>query len=452
MNYLKTLAGFVLLFSVATLGAPAIKEGQIIVRLKNTATVAELEARPGVSKVSPLVADLNIYLVSFESMVMSAEASLKSFQASPNVTWAQLDHLVTKRALPNDTDFTKQWSLSNATSRADIRALEAWDISTGGADKKGNDIVVAVVDGGAEITHDDLKENIWVNAGEVQGNGIDDDNNGYIDDIHGWDAFEDDGDVSPDDHATHVSGIIGAKGNNGKMVSGINWNVKIMTVDGAGATSVVLKAYGYVLKNKQLWLESNGQKGANVVATNSSFGVDYADCATGSYPAWNDMYNEMGKVGILSAAATANQNIDIDLKGDVPTGCDSPYIVSVTNTTSSDKRNSGAAFGKTTVDIGAPGTGIYSTVTNNSTRSMTGTSMATPHIAGSVALLHAAASKDFNDFYYANPGEAALTLKEVILNSVDPIADLTDKTVSGGRLNLSRAALTISNFHLTHKE
>jgi subtilisin family serine protease len=207
----------------------------------------------------------------------------------------------------------------------------------------------------------------------------------------------------------------------------------------SGRTSVILEGYGYVLKQKKIFLESNGLKGANVVSTNSSFGVDYANCESGEYPVWNDIYNEMGKYGILSAAATINGNVNVDERGDVPTGCSSPYLITVTNTDSTNKKYRSAGYGANAIDLGAPGTNILSTLPSNRIGTLTGTSMATPHIAGAVALIHAAASKDLNSKYFSNPAETALIFKQVLLDSVSPIASLKGKTVTGGKLNLKNA-------------
>ncbi|HBR86466.1 MAG TPA: peptidase, partial [Candidatus Marinimicrobia bacterium] len=146
----------------------------------------------------------------------------------------------------------------------------------------GDTIVVAVVDGGMMLTHTDLVPNLWTNYNEIPGNNIDDDNNGYIDDIHGWDAYSSDGSIPGDGHGTHVGGIIGAKGNNGSMVTGVNWDVKIMAIAGSSSnTSTVLEAYGYALDQRAMYDSTNGALGAFVVATNSSFGIDFADCNSG---------------------------------------------------------------------------------------------------------------------------------------------------------------------------
>ena len=273
-------------------------------------------------------------------------------------------------------------------------------------------------------------------------NGIDDDNNGYVDDVHGWDAYSSDGSVPSDGHGTHVAGIVGAKGNNGVYVAGVNWDVKLMPIAGSsGTTSIVLEAYGYALDQRAIYDSTDGSSGAFVVATNSSFGVNNADCSSGNYSLWNDMYDALGQYGILSCGATMNNNSNVDVTGDVPTGCESEYMISVTNTTRNDAKNSGAAYGATTIDLGAPGTQILSTYTGGGTSSLTGTSMATPHVAGAIGFLHASMSAGFASFFQSNPAEGGLLIKQLILDGTDPLPTLNDVTVSGGRLNLYNSAL-----------
>jgi len=430
---------------------PDYVEGQLILRFASPTTLDE--ARQSLDSknyevVRALVPELNIFLVKLKHGLKVKE-TMRQMMALDDVAYAQADHKVTLRdTSPNDAEFAKQWALVNpAHNGADIKATQAWDFGAGGKDRDGNDIVIAIVDGGMDVAHSDLKGNLWVNKGEIPANQIDDDKNGYIDDINGWNASEKNGAIPIATHGTHVAGIAGASGNNGTLITGVNWNVKLMAVaTPSGTTSSVVEAYGYVLKQKRLWLDSHGKQGANVVVTNSSFGIDYADCTKGSYPLWNDLYNEMGKVGILSAVATANLNIDVDVKGDVPSGCSSEYLVKVTNTDSNDKINEGAAYGKSTVDLGAPGTEILSTIPGNRVGSLTGTSMATPHVAGAVAFLHSVGSEDFQKAVKKDPGAGALLLKMLLLVNVDPLTELENMTTSGGRLNLYTSAKAVAGY------
>ncbi|MCC6137642.1 MAG: S8 family serine peptidase, partial [Bdellovibrionaceae bacterium] len=268
----------------------------------------------GVTKLEPVVAELGIYTVDVPVSKNGSRAALSALRSVKGISYAQEDHKVTQRAVPNDKSFKQQWDMLLDNNNFGIDAVSAWNnFGQGGTDAAGNEIVVAVVDGGVDLTHEDLVENVWVNKLEIPGNKKDDDNNGYVDDINGWNAYNSTGAVESDYHGTHVAGTVGATGNNSIHGAGVNWNVKIMAINGSsGSTATVLKAYGYALKQKQLWVSSGGKQGANVVATNSSFGVDYGDCKSGTFPAWNDIYNEMGKVGILHAIATANIGMDID--------------------------------------------------------------------------------------------------------------------------------------------
>lgn len=410
---------------------------EIIAKIVNPADKSL--AQSGFEIKEALFPSLGLYLI--RDSEKSAQASLQKAKLNQAIEVAFANEKMQLRSTPNDPSFKDQWGLQLT------QATGAWKLGTGGETIERDEVVVAVVDNGTDTTHPDLVNNLWTNTEEIPGNGIDDDGNGYVDDVHGWNGYNNSGNIPAGMHGTHVSGIVGAEGNNGKQVSGVNWNVKILPIAASsGDIAVVLKGYNYALEQKKAWLDSKGSKGANVVVTNSSFGIDGARCSDQRYKVWNDVYNALGEVGILSAAATANQAWDIDKTGDVPTSCESDYIIAVTNTTKQDKLFSQAGWGATTVDLGAPGTDVLSTVPNNRTSNLTGTSMATPHVAGAVALMHSVASQSYVKLSKDEPARAALKLKEIMLQTTDALSDLRGKTVTGGRLNLKKASEAISRF------
>ncbi|MDQ3191099.1 MAG: S8 family serine peptidase [Bacteroidota bacterium] len=442
-----------LLFNIPVSNAQLEKNyrtGEFMVQLKGGQTIKDFkELHPEYEVLEVVSESWKIYLVGFNETVMNEKRAMEHFSKSKVISTFQRNHKVQLRsAYPDDTSFGTMWGLHNTgqsggTVDADIDAPEAWDITTGGLTSSGDTIVVAVIDGGFQLSHQD--GNYWRNYGEIPGNGIDDDGNGYIDDEYGWNAYNNNGSIGVDQHGTHVAGTIGAKGNNTQGVTGVNWNTKVMAVQGSsGNEATVVRAYSYVFDQRKLYDQTNGQKGAFVVSTNASFGVDYADPA--DFPLWCAIYDSLGTLGILSCGATANLNINIDNTGDVPTACASNFMVSVTNTTRFDGKNSGAAYGLTTIDLGAPGTQILSTVPTNGYSSLTGTSMATPHVAGNIALMWAAACPDLMLEYKNNPGAVALMMKQFMLDNVDPISALQGITVSGGRLNAHKSLLAVLSY------
>ncbi len=426
--------------------AHELSSNQLIIKYKKGKNITKLfNKNSGIVDYELLNDELGLAVIEVApSLVKLTQNQLEN---DPNILYIQKDYQLKSRSIPNDADWSKLWSFIPQRNNSDIKATLAWQYGTGGTDANGNEVVVAVVDGGIDINHEDLKNNLWVNKGEIAGTGRDDDGNGYVDDVHGFNSGSEDGNLFPDRHGTHVAGTIGAQGDNGVGVTGVNWRVKIMTVGLARYSTVeVVRGYTYVLKQKQIWLNSQGTKGANVVVTNSSFGIDKANCESGDFPLWNDIYNEMGKLGILSAAATINDNVNVDIEGDVPTGCSSPYLIKVTNTDNNNKKTRFAGYGINSINIGAPGTAIYSTLPNNNYGLMSGTSMATPHVAGLVALMHANASTKFNNDYLNDPAQAALSLRSILLQTADLMNDLKGKVSTGGKIDAKASVEAIYNY------
>ncbi|MCB0852688.1 MAG: fibronectin type III domain-containing protein, partial [Bacteroidetes bacterium] len=272
------------------------------------------------------------------------------------------------------------------------------------------------------------------------GNGIDDDNNGFVDDYQGWNtSTNSDAVYGLGFHGTPVAGIIGAKGNNGIGVSGVNWNVKLMIVQGGtGVESEVLQAYSYPLTMRKKYNQSNGLEGAFVVATNSSWGINFGQPSNA--PLWCAMYDSLGNHGILNAAATANNAVDVDVVGDLPTACPSNYLISVTNINHNDVKVTSAAWGLTHVDLGAFGEGTFTTNGGSNTYGpFGGTSGASPHVAGAIALLYAVQCPNLINTAKTNPAFAAQWVKQFILNGTEPNPSLTGITVTEGRLNVNNS-------------
>lgn len=371
---------------------------------------------------------MNIWLISHTDEITEQQLVDKMYYFS-GVLHAQLNHTIQLReTVPNDTEYETQWQHQNVDSEL------AWDITTGGLTGLGDEIVVCVIEGG-NLEHVDLQDNAWTNTQEIADNGIDDDENGYIDDVNGWNVnSEDDEGVFNGGHGTSVMGMIGAKGDNDMGVAGANWNVKIMSVAGEniGNEASLVEAYDYPLNQRILYDETGGTKGAFVVSTNASWGIDGGNPEDS--PIWCGIYETMGEGGILNCGATANNNVDIDVVGDLPTGCSSDYMISVTATNNNDVRTF-SAYGQTTIDLGAPGDNIYTTSGSNGYTFTSGTSFASPMTAGIIGLLYSVPCASLAELAHTNPQAAADLVRQALFDGVDQIDNLTTETVTGGRVN-----------------
>ncbi|MEM1223159.1 MAG: S8 family serine peptidase [Verrucomicrobiota bacterium] len=324
--------------------------------------------------------------------------------------------------IPNDPSFPSLWGQNNTgqeggVADADIDAPEAWDITTGS-----NNVVVAVIDSGIDYNHIDLADNMWINPGEIPNNGIDDDGNGFVDDIYGWDFNNDDSDPFDDSevgHGTHCAGTIGAIGNNAEGVSGVSWDVSLMALklfdaEGFGSLSIAADCIDYSIL-----------MGADL--SSNSWGAT-TDLAVLRRPLRRARDN-----GVLVVAAAGNDADNTDLTGaEYPAAYDFNNIISVAATNRTDGLALFSNFGATTVDLGAPGTEILSTLPGNNYGLLDGTSMATPHVSGVCALI---LSRD--------PDLAYQEVIERVLETVDPLPSLNGVTVTGGRLNAYDAVRSI---------
>jgi len=394
---------------------------------------------------------MNVYVLTFEDSENITDI-LKLLKSEPKVTTAQFNHYVQDReTIPNDPLLVaNQWHLKNTgqtggTVDADIDATEAWDISTGGTTTHDDTIVVCILEGsGVDIYHEDIVGNVWHNYAEIPDNGIDDDNNGYIDDVDGWNITSLDDAVGAGSHGTRVAGMIGAVGNNSIGISGVNQTVKMMVIKGQSASNEasVIAAYTYPLIMRKLYNQTNGQQGAFVVVTNASWGINGGN--PDSSPLWCALYDTLGQAGIINIGATSNSNVNVDVIGDLPTTCPSDYLIGVTMTNSNNVRG-GSGYGPIHIDLAAPGSNVYLSKPGNIYGTTSGTSFATPCVAGSVALLYSTPCADFINFSKAYPDSAALKIKSLILDNVDAITNLSTEVLSGGRLNINNSMLDLLN-------
>lgn len=398
------------------------------------------------------------------ALVNPADTSnaIEALQARSDVIYAEPNFIRKAMVTPNDPRYAEMWGLNNTGQRStfgghpgtagnDIRAELAWNITTGN-----RNVVVGVIDTGVDINHEDLRDNIWVNPREITANGIDDDGNGFVDDINGWDFAHNDatvfdyteptyppsenytGDI--DDHGTHVAGTIGATGNNTIGVTGVNWQVSLMslkflTEDGSGSSSRLLNAFAYAKAMRQLWDSSGGTKGANIRVLNNSYGGD------GFSQAELEAIRALGDAGILFVVSAGNESVSNDLFPIYPANYIAPNLISVAASGGGGTRASFSNVGEATVNVTAPGEYILSTTPKNTYNFANGTSMAAPHLSGSAALVCA-----------LSPNITVQKLRSAMMYSgyVAPWQGMNVFQISTGRaVDASKALQTISTTDVT---
>lgn len=390
----------------------------------------------GIEVVHEVSAPLRTWLLHFDPARAAQSDLLRAVRSHKDVMLAQNNHHLELRTLPNDPQYGQQWHHQNINSEA------AWEISTGGLTADGDTIVVCIIEN-SDLPHPDLIANAWFNHAEIPNNGIDDDANGYVDDHRGWNTNTGNDQVYGGSHGTQVAGMIGATGNNDVGVVGANWNVKMMVVYNSGANDAgVLASHSYPLTMRRLYNDTEGEKGAFVVATNASWGINGGQPADA--PIWCAMYDSLGSEGVLNCGATANNDVNVDVVGDLPTACPSDYMISVTATNEEDERTF-SGYGLTTIDVGAPGEDVYTTRINNNYGSTSGTSFASPLTAGVIGLLYSAPCASLMTLVKGDPAQGALYVRDMLFQGVDQVGNLPGQTVTGGRINAGNSIQLIMN-------
>ncbi len=357
---------------------------------------------------------------------LDVSAAVRGLDGDRAVEFVEPNWVYTHSATSNDT-YVTNGSLWGMTGQYGSQASVAW------ANNKTDcsNVVIGIIDEGYMHTHEDLVASAFTNPGEIPGNGIDDDGNGYVDDVYGWDFDGNNNTVFDgvgDDHGTHVAGTIAGTGGNATGVAGVCWKTKLMNAkflgSRGGTTTNAIKAVDYFTDLKT-------RHGLNLVATNNSWG------GGGYSQGLKDAIDRANAAGILFIAAAGNSAYDNDAKDSYPSNYDSANVIAVASITSTGALSSFSQWGATTVDIGAPGSSIWSTVPKASGKgknatitsgyaSYNGTSMATPHVTGAAAL-----------YASTHPGASASQIKSAILNSATATPSLQGKVLTGGRLNVS---------------
>lgn len=395
-----------------------------------------LQALFPTEKISLTAATFQIWKVEFETKI-DMELIKTYIRQGKIIKFCKNKKLESRGTTPNDPLFNRQPFFFNKidpgkTIPFGISAEAAWDFNKSAVTARGDTIVVAVCDFGFDTAHEDL--DYFINRNEIPFNGQDDDDNGAIDDYRGWN-IGDDNYVLPgteNQHGMTVCGRIGAIGNNGKGVSGVAWNCKLLPLNNLASIDKAIKAYEYIYKMKTAYLK-NKANGAYIVAINFSLGSDGMN--PDDEPLWCAIFDYMGKAGILSSCASSNSSGMSESIGDMPILCNSPYMINVTAHDSMIIDIS-RSYSKKYIHLAAPDFGISTLMNNNYGFYKTGTSFAAPLVAGTIALMYSNFDTKFLDSLHKNPQAILPKIKQTIINEVDLAPLMANKVVSNGKLNL----------------
>jgi subtilisin family serine protease len=376
---------------------------------------------PAVEDIQKISTTFDVFHLVFTDDISDAQIDGLQKIRGVEELWRVME-LEKRNTLPNDMRLGQQWQLPA------IQAFESWTVTTGGRTINNDEIVIAVMDEGIHIDHEDLAANLFTNTREIPGNGIDDDNNGYVDDYQGINALSLSGNHVAHEHGTNVQGVAGAVTNNEIGIAGLNWKIRVLPITNVTNNARIISALQYVLDMRKLYNDSDGQLGAYIVVTNLSAGIPEQFGSSPQNRIWCEFYDKLGEQGILSVCSAPNAALNIDEEGDMPSTCTSPFLISVTNCDENFNLVQDAGFGPQSVNIAAPGERIITT-SNRTNRyvSFSGTSASAPLVASAVALLFSVDCEPFGELLKTDRSFAALSVKEALYNSVmtDPSLNLT---------------------------
>jgi thermitase len=411
--------GAIFLSTAAYAAQPEAVPGEYVVKLRTPVSAfvnnKNLLAQGLSSYVKSTIPSANVVVI--KRPVFELQSSVvKTLAQNPNVEIVEPNYIYRINKTPNDPMLGQLWGMANigqadserhkGVAGVDIGATQAWDIETGS-----KDTIVAVIDTGIDYTNPDLVDNVWTNEAELNGKpGVDDDNNGVIDDIHGYNAVTNSGDPKDDHgHGSHCSGTIGARGDDGKGIVGVAWNTRIMGVkfldgNGSGSLEDAIKAIDYATK-----------MGAKIMSNSWGGG--------GESETLKQAIERANTAGALFVAAAGNESNDNDANPSFPASYQVPNVLAVAAVDNAGEIADFSSYGKTSVHVGAPGVNIVST-TINGYQSWSGTSMATPHVSGIAVLVASHEPKLTN-----------VEIRDRIITTARPIASLHGKVRSGGIAN-----------------